>query len=387
MLSRLTPLPHPPDYSFFLWGPRQVGKSSLLRNRYPNASYRDLLMTDTYLRYLQHPQLLREEMAAAEPGHFIILDEIQRVPALLDEVHWLMENRGLHFGLCGSSARKVRRGHANLLGGRAVRYEMFGLVSAEIGTAFDLNRALNQGNLPKHYLSDGVHAKRLLRAYIQDYLTQEVAAEGLVRNLPAFSDFLRAAALSDSEVVNYTNIARDCGVSAPSVREYFQILVDTLLGRFLQPYTRRAKRRAVQAPKFYFSSVGVVNSLARRGQLEPGGELFGKALENWVCHELTAWQHYTENFMELSYWRLSSGQEVDFVMGDALVALEVKAAARVDHHDLKGLRQFKNEYPEVQRRILVSLDPMPRRTEDGVELLPVGDFLARLWNGEIAPSI
>ncbi|MBT9584165.1 ATP-binding protein [bacterium] len=383
MLSRFVPLPEPPDHSFFLWGPRQIGKSSVLRVRYPGAHYRDLLITEVYLRYLQHPGLLREEMASARPGRFIILDEIQKVPALLDEVHWLIENRGLHFGLCGSSARKVRRGHANLLGGRAVRYEMFGLVAAEIGAGFDLTRALNRGNLPKHYLSQADQAKRLQRAYIQDYLTQEVAAEGLVRNLPAFSDFLRAAALSDAEMVNYTNVARDCGVSAPSVREYFQILVDTLLGRFLQPYTRRAKRRTVQAPKFYFSSVGVVNALARRGDLEPGGELFGKALENWICHELTAWQHYSERFYELSYWRLSSGQEVDFVIGDAQSAIEVKAAMRVDHHDLKGLRQFKTEYPEVQRRILVSLDPIARRTEDGVELLPVGDFLAELWKGEV----
>lgn len=258
MLSRKVPLPEPPEYSFFLWGPRQIGKSSLLRDRYPSAAYRDLLITEVYLRYLQNPGLLREEFASAPPGRFVILDEIQKVPALLDEVHWLIENRGIHFGLCGSSARKVRRGHANLLGGRAVRVEMFGLVSAEIGEDFDLTRALNQGNLPKHYLSRDLHAKRLLNAYVQDYLTQEVAAEGLVRNLPSFADFLRAAALSDSEVINYTNIARDCGVSAPSVKEYFQILVDTLLGRFLPAYTRKAKRRSIQAPKFYFSSVGVV---------------------------------------------------------------------------------------------------------------------------------
>lgn len=386
MLSRNVPLPQVPDHSFFLWGPRQIGKSSLLRERYPEALYRDLLKTDVYLRYLQQPGLLREELAAVAPGQFIILDEIQKVPALLDEVHWLIENRGFHFGLCGSSARKVRRGHANLLGGRAVRYEMFGLVSDEIGSDLDLARALNQGNLPKHYLSQDLHAKRLLHAYVQDYLTQEVAAEGLVRNLPSFSDFLRAAALSDSELVNYTNIARDCGVSAPSVKEYFQILVDTLLGRFLNPYTRRAKRRSVQAPKFYFSSVGVVNVLARRGRLEPGGELYGKALENWVFHELTAWLHYSESFLELSYWRLSSGQEVDFVIGDADVALEVKAATRADHHDLKGLRQFKLEFPQVKRRILISLDPIARRTEDGVEMLPLKAFLAQLWRGELVES-
>jgi len=219
VLTRWVPLPQTPDHSFFLWGPRQIGKSSVLRALYPGAFYRDLLMTDLYLRYLQRPGLLREELDRIEPGRFVIMDEIQRVPALLDEVHWLIENRAFHFGLCGSSARKVRRGHANLLGGRAVRYEMFGLVSAEMGDGFELTRALNRGNLPTHYLSSELHSKRLLRAYIQDYLTQEVASEGLVRNLPAFADFLRAAALSDAEIINYTNIARDCGVSAPSVRE------------------------------------------------------------------------------------------------------------------------------------------------------------------------
>jgi uncharacterized protein len=197
-----------------------------------------------------------------------VIDEVQRVPALLDEVHWLIENHGLRFALCGSSARRVKRGHANLLGGRALRHELFGLVSAEIGADFDVVRAVNHGFLPRHYLSGRPEA--LLRSYVSDYLKEEIAAEGLVRNLAAFSDFLSAAALSDAEIVNFANVSQECGVSKPTVREHFEILVDTLLGRFLRAYVKRPKRRVIQAPKFYFADVGVVNQLARRGRIEPG---------------------------------------------------------------------------------------------------------------------
>ena len=205
---------------------------------------------------------------------------MQKVPALLDEVHWLHEHRKIRFALCGSSARKVRRGAANLLGGRAVRYELHGLTAAEIGKDVDLVRLLNHGYLPTHYESD--RPERLLASYVGDYLKEEVAAEGLVRNLPVFSAFLNAAALSDGDLVNFANIARDCGVSGHTVKGHFGILEDTLLGRWLPAYTKRPKRRVVAAPKFYFSDVGVVNHLARRGRMQPGGELFGKAFENWV---------------------------------------------------------------------------------------------------------
>ena len=381
MVYRLIPIDEHPQESFFLWGPRQVGKSWVLRHRFPEAPYRDLLHTELYLRYLNAPQLLREEFLASQPGQLVILDEVQRVPALLDEVHWLIENRGISFALCGSSARKVRRGHANLLGGRAIRWEMFGLVSAELGPQFDLQRALNHGNLPRHYLAEA--PGRLLKSYVQDYLTEEIAAEGLVRNLPGFSSFLRAAALSDSEVVSFVNIARDCGVSAPTVKEYFQILSDTLLARFLPVYTKRAKRRVVQSPKFYFANVGVVNHLNKRGKIVPGTELFGKALENWIFHELSACLHYRESDHELTFWRISSGQEVDFVIGDAQVAIEVKASTRIDHHDLKGLREFAKEFPSAEKLFLICLDPIPRSTEDGIVILDIETFLKKLWNGEV----
>jgi predicted AAA+ superfamily ATPase len=381
MVQRILDLEKAPKETFFLWGPRQTGKSSLLRATYPRAVWIDLLKTDQYVRYARRPSLLREELAADTPSQPVILDEVQKLPALLDEVHWLIENRGLVFGLCGSSARKVRRGHANLLGGRAVRYELYGFVSAELGGSFDLMRAINHGGLPRHYLSDA--PKRLLRAYVDDYLKEEVAAEALVRNLPAFADFLFAAALTDSEMVSYANIARECGVSAPAVKEYFQILIDTLLGRYLRAYTKRPKRRVIQAPKFYFCDVGLVNVLARRGHIEAHTELFGKALENWIFHELNAFISYRQKDCELSYWRLASGIEVDFLVDQAEIGIEVKSTARANDFHLKGLRELRADHRSAKRLILVCMEARARRTEDGVDILPVRDFLSRLWAGEI----
>jgi predicted AAA+ superfamily ATPase len=381
MFRRSLRLPPAPEQSFFLWGPRQTGKSSLLRASYPAATWIDLLKSDEFARYSGRPALLREELLAAPPTRPVVIDEVQKVPSLLDEVHWLIENRGVVFALCGSSARRVRRGGANLLGGRALRHELFGLVSAEVGDAFDIVRAVNHGGLPRHYLSDA--PARLLQSYVGDYLKDEIAAEGLVRNLPAFADFLGAAALSDAELVNFVNIARECGVSAPTVRAYFQILVDTLLGRFVAAHVKRPKRRVIQAPKFYFSDVGVVNHLARRGRLEPGGELFGKALESWICHELTAYLSYREIGAELRYWRLASGIEVDFVTDDLRLAVEVKATARPADAHLKGLRALRTDQGSVQHRVPACLEKRARRTEDGIDILPVTDFLRRLWAGEL----
>jgi len=382
MLQRSLSLPASPKDSFFLWGARQVGKSSLLQARYPTARRIDLLLTEEFVRYTERPGLLRDELRDAPPGTLTIIDEVQKVPALLDEVHWLIENRRLVFALCGSSARKLRRGHANLLGGRAERYELSGLVSEEIGPTADLVRMANHGVLPRHYLSDS--PARLMRAYVDDYLKEEIAAEALVRNLPAFSGFLRAAAIGDTELVNFTNIARECGVSSPTVKEYYQILVDTLMGRFLPAYTRCPKRRVIQAPKFYFADVGVVSQLAQRSVVATGSELFGKALENLVHHELCAYREYRTRSWDLSYWRLASGIEVDFIIGHTDVAIEVKSSARVSSHHLSGLTALREDHPKTGRRLLVSLEPKRRVTQDGIEILPVMQFLRALWADEIA---
>ena len=383
MFNRLLSLPPPGTETFFLWGPRQVGKSTLLRQQYPDARLIDLLKSDEFRRYSTRPELLRQEIEAEAPGSArqIVIDEVQKAPALLDEVHWLMENRGLHFAMSGSSARKVKRGAANLLGGRALRYELRGLTAGELGGDFDLDRLLNHGYLPRMYESN--RPRRMLDAYVGDYLKEEIAAEGLVRNLPAFADFLDAAALSDAEMVNFTNVARECGVSSPTAKAYFGILEDTLLGNWLPAYRRRRKRRLIGAPKFYFADVGVVNRLALRGELLPGSELYGKAFENWVFHELSAFVSYADVDARLSYWRLPSGIEVDFLLGDIEVAIEAKASARINRSHLRGLRTLADEHPDVRHRVVVSLEPRARRTEDGIDILPATTFASRLWAGEL----
>ena len=383
MFTRSLNLPPSGVETFFLWGPRQTGKTTLLRRTYPQARWLDLLKTDEYRRYATRPELLRQELEAEPPGPGgqVVIDEAQKVPALLDEVHWLIENRDIRFALCGSSARKVRRGAANLLGGRALRYELRGLTSDELGADFDLDRTLAHGYLPRIYESP--RPRRLLDAYISDYLREEIAAEGLARNLPAFSAFLDAAALSDCEPVNFANIARECGVSNHTARNYFGILEDTLLGRWLPAYRRRRKRRVAVSPKFYFSDVGVANRLARRGEPARGSESYGKAFENWVFHELSAYIIYREVDADLSYWRLPSGVEVDFVIGDVEIAIEAKSSARISSAHLRGLRTLGKEYPEVRRRIVVSQEPRPRRTDDGIDILPATTFARRLWAGEL----
>lgn len=375
MFRRSLRLPPSGQETFFLWGPRQTGKTTLLRATYPDARWVDLLKADEYRRYLEHPEYLRQELHAGPLPAQVVIDEIQKVPALLDEVHWLHEHTAARFALSGSSARKVRRGAGNLLGGRAVRYALHGITAREMGRDFNLTRVLNAGYLPA--IVQAARPARLLAAYVGDYLREEVAAEGLVRNLPVFSAFLGAAALSDGDLVNAASIARECGVSAPTVKGHFGILEDTLLGRWLPGYTRRPKRRVIAAPKFYFADVGVVNHLARRGQLEPGSESYGQAFENWVHHELRAAIAYSEQDLDLAYWRLASGIEVDFIVGPMAVAVEAKATARVTSDHLKGLRHLHADHPRT-RRLLVCLEPRRRRTDDGIEILPVTAFVEAL---------
>ncbi len=380
MFKRTIPINSNPKESFFLWGPRQSGKSTFLKKLFPNAKWIDLLKTDDYICYLEKPYLLREELISEPEIKLVIIDEIQKVPLLLNEVHWLIENKNIIFGLCGSSARKVRKGHANLLGGRALSYEMFGLTSNEIGETFELNHMLNAGYLPKHYLSSNPNLK--IRSYVNNYLKEEIAAEGLVRNLPHFANFLHAASLSDSEIINYTNIARDCSISVPGVKEYFQILVDTLLGHFVPAYTKRPKRRLINAPKFYFFDIGVVNFLAKRGEIKIGSELFGKALENFIFHELISYCNYKEKFYDISYWRTSSGIEVDFIINDFEYAIEVKSSANIHNDHLKGLREAGKDY-NIKKRILVCLEKKLRTTNDGIEIMPVENFCKKLWNNSL----
>jgi len=378
--TRSLSLPTAGTETFFLWGPRQAGKSTLLRDTYPTALWIDLLKTDEYRRFLQNPELIRE-MVEYKTASFVVIDEIQKVPALLNEVHWLLEHRSVHFALCGSSARKIRKGNANLLGGRGVNYELYGFSAHELSGDFVLDRMLNNGYLPVFH--SATKPERIQSSYVSGYLKDEIAAEGYVRNLPGYSQFLNMAALSDGEMVNFSTIARDIGVSSQTIRGYFEILEDTLLGRFLPAYRLRPKRRITTAPKFYFHDVGIVNFLARRGKLMPGSDLFGKAFENWIFHELYTFNMYKERYAEFFFWHLSGGTEVDFLVNHIDCAIECKATQKVQSEHLKGLRQLTIDHPEVKRCLIVSLDPKNRRTEDGIDIVDYHEFIRLLWGGEL----
>jgi len=374
--------------SFFLWGPRQTGKSTFLKSLFPNAYWVDLLKADAFRTYHQAPERLRERLAALpNPSTWVVIDEIQKVPALLDEVHWLMENTDFSFALCGSSARKVKRGHANLLGGRAYRFEMMGLTAHELQDQFNLVKILNQGYLPSHYLAPSKNFAMRLRAYIGDYLKEEIAAEGLTRHLGIFSHFLDVASLCDTEIINFSNIARECGLSSHTIKGYFEILSDTLMGSWLPAYRKKPKRRIVTSPKFYFFDVAIVNSLAKRGPLEPGSSEFGKAFENWVFHELKAYNEYSQTYADFSFWSLTSTCEVDFIIDrghkQGLVAMEAKAKSKITSGDLKGLQAFQQDHPsEIGHGMVVSLEAQTRKIDENIWIFNYQDWVEKLWKGE-----
>jgi predicted AAA+ superfamily ATPase len=382
IVERILDLELPPGQSAFLWGPRKTGKTTYLRRRFPESVVFDLLDTDLFFELAKRPSLLRERLAAQDPTSLdrpVIIDEVQKVPRLLDEVHWLIENRGLRFVLCGSSARKLRRGNVNLLGGRAWRFEMFPLVFPEVRD-LDLLRVLNRGMVPAHYLGDDF--ARSLRAYARDYLKEEVFAEGLTRNLPAFSRFFDAMAYSHGELTNYSNVARECGVDSKTVKEYYQILVDTLLGSHVLPFKRRQNRQVIsRAPKFYLFDVGVAGSVTRRSVEVEAGEEFGRALEHFIFMELSAHRSYTEKDYEINFWRTKSGLEVDFVLGGGEVAIEVKGASRLHGRDLLPLKAFVEEH-NPGKAIVVSTET-EERVADGVRIMSWKRFLNELWNGDV----
>lgn len=364
--------------SIFLFGARQTGKSTLLKSLFPDAISFDLLNSDVKNRFEQRPALLYEVLKHEPDNALVIIDEIQQVPELLNEVHRLIFDKQLRFVLCGSSARKLRRKGYNTLGGRAVPYYLYSLVSAEI-PEFNLDRALNHGLLPAHY--DASAPSMLMSAYLDVYLREEIKAEALVRNMKSFNQFLTIAAMTNGEMVNYNNIASDCGVSANTVKEYFSILEDTLLGYFVPAYTRTKKRRLVQAPRFYLFDVGLTNHMLKRKHIEEGTPEYGHAFEHFVIQELVAYISYTQNENQLSYWRTYTGVEVDAIIGDAKIAIEIKSAREIQNKHLKNLRSFANEYSPA-RKLVVSLDIFTRRTDDDIELVYIHDFLKALWQGK-----
>ncbi len=364
--------------SVFLWGARQTGKSTLLKVLFPECRYYDLLMGDQFERLNRRPGLLREELLTCKEDELVIIDEVQKIPELLDDVHWLISNRNLRFILCGSSARKLKRSGANLLGGRAIRNVLLPLVSREIPD-FSIDKALNRGMLPRHYIVN--NPRKRLQAYIGDYLQEEIKAEALTRNLSTFTRFLEIAAISCGEMLNFNNIASECGVSAPTIKEYFSILEDTMIGYMVPAYKKVFKRRVIQSSRFYYFDVGITNYLLNRSNLQQGSPEYGQAFEQLIMQELHAFVTYNDIYPGLSYWRTVSGYEVDAILGDARVAIEIKSAIEIHSHHTKGLRAFAEEFPDA-RKLIVS-NEQNKRVMGDIEVFPVREFLTQLWNGMI----
>jgi predicted AAA+ superfamily ATPase len=375
--------------SAFLWGARKTGKSTYLTQQFPLSIYYDLLKTDELTRLLIAPHLLREELIdlpAAQASHPIIIDEIQKLPLLLNEVHWLIENKKLSFILCGSSARKLKKGAANLLGGRAWRFHFYPLVYKEV-PRFDLLRAFNHGLLPSHYLSN--YPERMLRAYVNDYLTWEIQAEGLVRNLAGFARFMELVGFTNGQMLNFANIARDCAIDAKTVKEYYQILVDTLIGYFIFPFAKKIKRELIQSvPKFYLFDVGVANHIRRRKIKILKGDEAGDAFEHFILMELIAYIGLHELDIPIQYWRSKSGYEVDFIVDYGKTAIEVKLTSSPEASDLKGLQAYCEDY---QPKYALVVCQAPRRRliktigKTTIEVLPWKDFLNHLWEKRYFP--
>ena len=377
MINRIYQLNKELEDSIFLFGARQTGKSTALRQQFPREIYIDLLDSEVRNRLERRPSLLYEMLKDKAEGTIVIIDEIPEVPTLLNEVHRLISEKNLRFVLCGSSARKLKRKGTNTLGGRAYPVFFHPLVSAELPD-LDIDRAVNYGMIPSHYLAK--NPERRLSAYIDVYLKEEIKEESLVRNLLAFQRFLEVAAISNGEILNNRNIAQECGVNASTVSSYFDILEDTLVGYRIPAYTKVVQRRLVQAPRFYFFDVGVANYLMHRSRLVRGTPEYGHAFEHLVIQELIAYMHYTHQDERISYWRTYAGTEVDVIIGDARIAIEIKSVAEVLPKHLKGLKSFGEEHPNC-RRIIVSHDIIPRRIGD-IECIPVKDFFRRLWDHE-----
>ena len=364
--------------SIFLFGPRQCGKSSLVGHELVDAYVFDLLSSETLIRLSSDPGYIEK---TCTDGRIIVIDEIQKLPSLLDEVHRLIERRGFKFLLTGSSARKLRRKGVNLLGGRARVKRLHPFSASELKDLFDLDRAVNYGLLPPVVFSD--EPEEDLADYIDEYLRQEVIAEGATRNLPAFSRFLEIAACANGEQIDYSAISRDAQVPRSTVQEYFRILKETLLADEVPVWKRGAKRKTVETSKFYLFDSGVARRLSRQRETTAGSPEYGHLFETWVHHELRCYLDARVRDGEIAYWRTPAGVEVDFVVGNA--AIEAKSANRIDNHDLKNLKAISEE-GRFDKRIVVCREPRAAHV-DGIDILPAREFVERLWNDEFADAL
>lgn len=388
MINRILELDLPENKSLFLWGARKTGKSTYLKQKYSNSLWIDLLKNDVFMTYLKRPETLREEILALKDHNKfpIIIDEIQKIPSLLDEIHWLIENKpNCSFILCGSSLRRLKHEGANLLGGRAWRQIFISLCYPELPT-FDLLKILNDGLLPDHYLSKN-DASRSLKSYIFDYLIPEVQWESRIRNLSSFSRFLEAIAFSNGELLNATNIARESGVSVKTIQSYINLLVDMLLGYLILPYTKTTSRQIIVGhPKFYFFDLGIVRILKNVPYFKvlKGSEV-GHSFEHYIFLELMAYKELKRLNFDIKFWRTKSGLEVDFILNRGSIAIECKISSDIEKRDIKGLVEFAKEH-KPQKSILVCLIPTKRImhiADIEIEIYPLELFLQELWNGEI----
>ncbi len=369
--------------SCFLFGPRQTGKTSLLRSGFPASRWYDLLETDTFFRLSARPRILRDELLAGDGHHHsnavpVVIDEIQKLPVLLDEVQLLIDRYGIRFILTGSSARKLTRSGTNLLGGRARVRRLYPLVSSEIGE-FDLDRILRYGKLPAIYFGDDPCDD--LESYCGSYLQQEIQQEGIVRRIDSFARFLKTAATMNTQLINYEAIASDSAVPARTVREYFAVLSDTLIAEVLEPYRFGTKRKAISTGRLFFFDIGVVHALCGAYPSGPATESWGRAFEHFIYTELRAWLSYTRDARPLTFWRTRHGLEVDFIVGND-VAIEVKANRNPVERHLRGLKAIRDE-GAFRHRILVypGGDSDRIREIEGILILPIREFLSRLWGG------
>lgn len=361
--------------SFFLFGPRATGKTTLIEDSLPDAQVIDLLHSKTYSTLVRNPSALAEIIT--DPKRIVVIDEVQKLPELLDEVQRLIRKHQITFLLTGSSARKLKHGAANLLGGRAREARLFPLVSVEIGKV-DLEKILNHGGIPDIYDSD--EPDEDLAAYVDTYLREEIKAEAVTRQVSAFVEFLDACALSNGQEINYESLASDLQISASTLKNYFLILEDTLIGFRLKGFTETRKRKATVRAKHYLFDLGVTRHLSRQGCIKVGSKAFGEALEHFIILETRAYLSYTRQRVEQRYWRSASQFEVDLLIGRSR-AIEIKATEHPSEKHLRGLRALKEE-GIFKHYYLVCLTPHRRVTADGIVIVNWRDFLAEMWRGE-----
>ncbi len=375
MYKRLLKISAESTKSFFLFGPRGTGKTSWVKQVFVNNVYLDLLDGGIFQRLQAHPERLSQFIPPDYTG-WIILDEVQKLPALLNEVHRLIEQKHYRFILTGSSARSLRRRGVNLLAGRALYYAMHPLTAIELGKDFNLKRALRYGQLPA--ITSETDPKHYLESYVKAYVREEVMQEGLTRNLSAFSKFLEIASFSQGSLLNTSIIAREIGVDQKTISNYFDLLEDLLLANRLPVFTKRAKRKLVSHSKFYYFDVGIYHILRPMGPLDSIQESDGFAMESLVLQESKAINSYLRLGYEFYFWRTRHGTEVDFILyGEkGLIAIEVKSSSSFDKSDLRGLRSFAEDYPIAKLYLVYGGEHS--EYVDNITIMPVIDFLKNL---------